>query len=71
MLQRRGRLRLPAEALDKAGILGKATVQQLERHLAVELLVLGQVDVCHAAGTEAVKHPVAPVDDGPRVEFAH
>ena len=71
MLERRGRLRLPAEALDEARILGEAAVQQLERNLAVELLVLGQVDVRHAAGTQAMKHPVAPVDDGPRIEFAH
>ena len=71
VLQRRGRLRLTAEALDKARILGEAPVQQLERDLTVELLVLGQIDVRHAAGTETVKHPVAPVDDGPRVELAH
>ena len=71
VLQRRGRLRLAPEALDEAGVLGEPPVQQLERDLAVELLVLRQIHVRHAAGTEAVQHPVAPVDDRPRVEFAH
>ncbi len=67
----RSRLGLPAEPLDEARILGEATVQELERDLAIELLVLGQVDVRHPPSSQAVKNPVAPVDDGPWIEFAH
>ena len=49
VLQAGGGLRLAAEALDEAGVLGEPAVQQLQRDLAPELLVLGQEHVGHAA----------------------
>ena len=43
-------------------VLGEVAVQQLERDMAAELLVLGQVDVGHAAGAEPLEDAVAAVD---------
>ena len=57
------RLGLAAEALDEVRVLGEAAVQQLQRDLAPELLVLGQEHVGHPPGAEAREHLVAAVDD--------
>ena len=62
-------LRLTAEALDEPGVLGEAAVQQLQRHLATELLVLGQEHVGHPAAAEARDDPVAAVDQRPGLDF--
>ena len=40
-------------AFREAGILGEPPVQQLQRDLTAELLVLGQIDIGHAAGADA------------------
>ena len=64
-------LGLAPEALDEAGVGGEAAVQQLEGHLAPELLVLGQVDVGHAAAAQARDDLVAAVDQGAGVDLGH
>src|SRR5262245_4043045 len=56
-------LRLPAEALDELLVLRVPLVEHLDRDAAAELLVLGQIDVRHPAGTELSEHAVAPVED--------
>ena len=71
MLQAGGGLGLTAETLDEVGIGRKPAVQQLERHLAAELLVLGEEHVRHAAGTEARENLVSVVDDRSRREIGH
>ena len=55
VLQAGGGLRLAAEALDEPGIRGEAAVQQLQRDLAPELLVLGQEHVGHPAGSPGAR----------------
>ena len=45
-------LRLALETGEALGILGEGGGQNLERHLAVELRVVGAVDLAHAAFTE-------------------
>src|SRR5919198_4181954 len=62
MLEARGRARLAPEALDEFAVLGEAPVQDLERDLAAEMRVLGQVDVGHPAGADAAHDPIAAVD---------
>ncbi len=52
VLEAGGRLRLAAEPLDEARILGEPLVEQLQRDLAAELLVLGQEHVGHPAGAQ-------------------
>ena len=71
VLEAGGRGGLAAEALDELLVLGEAAVEQLQRHPAAELLVLGAVDVGHAARAEAVEHPVAPVDDRVALDALH
>src|SRR6185295_12572976 len=72
VLQAGGARRLAAEALDELAVLGEAPVEDLQRHLAPELQVLGDVDVRHAAAAQAVQDAVAPVDDGLGFEaFGH
>jgi hypothetical protein len=63
MLQPRGGLGLAAEALDETGILGKPAVQQLQRHLAPELQVLGEEHIGHPARAEPGDDLVAAIDD--------
>ncbi len=58
-----GVLRLAAEALDERLVVRVAVVQDLDRNPAPELLVLGQVDVCHPARAELPDDPVAPVEE--------
>ncbi len=60
-----------AEALDELLVLGEAAVEHLQRHAAAELLVLGGVDVGHAAGAELAQHPVAAVDLGAGLDALH
>ena len=47
------RLGLTAEALDESGILGEPPVEQLQRHPAPELLILGAEHVGHASAAQA------------------
>ena len=58
-----GRLRLAPEALDEEVVLRVALVQDLDGDAAAELLVLGEVDVGHAAGAELPQDPVAAVEE--------
>ena len=72
VLQAGGARRLATEALDELAVLGEAAVEDLQRHLAPELEVLGAVDLGHAAAAQAVQHAVAAVDDGLGFEaFGH
>ena len=57
------RLRLAAEALDEEVVARVALVEDLDRDAAPELLVLGEVDVGHAAGAELPQDPVAAVEE--------
>ena len=58
-----GRLRLAAEPFDEEVVLRVALVQDLDGDAATELLVLGEVDVGHAAGAELPQDPVAAVEE--------
>jgi hypothetical protein len=64
-------LGLSAETLDEVGIGRKPPVQELERHLAAKLLVLGEEHVGHAAGAEARENLVSVVDDRSGREIGH
>ncbi len=48
----RGGAGLAQEAVDRGGIAQALWMQDLERHLAIERLLLGEVDITHAAATE-------------------
>ena len=61
----RGRLRLAAEALDELAVLGVALGHHLERDLAAEARVLGQVDRRHAAHAQAPEHAERPSNGWP------
>ncbi len=61
--QRGGARGLAPEALDELLVFGEVVVQDLDGDLAAEQLVLGEVDVGHAARAEPRDHAVAPVDD--------
>ena len=63
VVERRGVLRLAAEALDELVVVRVAVVEDLDRDAAAELLVLGEVDVRHAARSELAHDPVAPVEE--------
>ena len=63
MVEARGALRLPAEPLDELLVGGMALVQQLQRDIPAQLLVLGEVDVGHPARAELALDHVAPVED--------
>ncbi len=62
MRKGRGRLGLSAEALDEEIVVRVAIVQDLDRDAAAEVLVLGEVDVCHPAGAELAHDAVAAVE---------
>ena len=57
-----GALRLAAEALDELVVVGVPLVQELQRHAAAELLVLGEVDVGHPTRAELAQDQVAAVE---------
>jgi hypothetical protein len=59
MLHARGRLGLAPEALDELCVLSEALVQELERHLTLKHLVVGQPHVRHAAAAEPPAEHVA------------
>ena len=60
----RGRQRLAAEARRRTSVVGEVLGQQLDRDLALEALVEGEVHGRHAADAEAALEPVAPGDAG-------
>jgi hypothetical protein len=62
VLETRRRRGLAAEALDELLVRGEAPVQDLQRDLAPELLVIGAVDVRHAARADPGRDAIAPVD---------
>ena len=63
--ERRGARGLAAEALDELLVQREALVQQLDRHAAAELDVVGAVDLGHAARADARDDAVAVVDQRP------
>ena len=64
MVQPGGVPRLPFESLDELVVARVALVQDLQRDLPPELLVLGQVHVGHPARAEPALDAVAPVEEG-------
>jgi hypothetical protein len=64
MRERRGRLGLAPEALDEEIVVRVTLVQNLDRDPAAEILVLGEVDVRHAARPELADDAVAAVEEG-------
>ena len=58
-----GVLRLAAEALDELLVARVTVVEDLDRDVPAELLVLGEVHVGHPAGAELPHDPVAPVEE--------
>ena len=58
MVDRRGQLRLPQEALTERLVLGEAGSQQLERNPPFEPQILGQVHDAHASPAEQRVDPV-------------
>ena len=59
-----GMRRLSAEALDELLVVRVAAVEHLDGDTPAELLVLGEVDVGHAAAAELARHAVAPREEG-------
>ena len=59
MAERRGRTRLGPEPLQERRIARERRVQQLDRDLATELDVIGEVDLCRRAGADRCDQPVA------------
>ena len=57
-----GGQRLAAEAGDERRVVGQVLGQQLDRHVALEALVEGQLHGRHAADAEAALDPVPPGD---------
>ena len=62
MREARRVLGLAAEALDELLVAGVALVQDLDRDATAEHLVLGEIDVRHAAHAELALDAVAPVE---------
>ncbi len=56
--------RLALEALDELVVARVPLVEHLQRDLAPELLVLGQIHLGHPAGAELAHDPVATVESG-------
>jgi hypothetical protein len=56
--------RLAAEALDELLVVRVPAVQHLDRDPAAQLLVLGEVDVGHAAAAELPCDAIAPREEG-------
>jgi hypothetical protein len=61
----RHRLGLADEPADEVVVSGQLGVHDLERHLAVQPGVRGQVDRGHAAMRDACRHGVTPVEQAP------
>src|SRR5207249_4769498 len=49
MIQRGERLRLPLEARDALGVAGERFGQDLDRDVAIQLVIAGAIDLAHAA----------------------
>ena len=62
MAEAGGVARLALEALDELLVARVALVQHLQRDLAAELLVLGEVHLGHPARAELAQDPVAAVE---------
>src|SRR5207247_3492873 len=56
------RRRLAPEALDELLVLSEAAVQDLDRDIPAQVLVMGAVDVGHAARADPARDPVPAVD---------
>jgi hypothetical protein len=59
MVDGRSQLRLTQEAVAKRLVLGEARRKKLERNLALEPQILGQVDDAHAAEAQQRLDPIA------------
>jgi hypothetical protein len=55
----RERLRLAQQAILRFGAGASISPQELERHTAIELRVVGEIDLAHAAAAELVEHEIA------------
>ena len=66
-------LRLAAEALDELLVVRVPVVQDLDRDPAAQFLVLGEVDVRHAAGAKLAHDLIATIEEGAdeRVRYGH
>ena len=66
-------LRLAAEALDELLVVRVPVVQDLDRDPAAQLLVLGEIDVRHAAGAKLAHDLIATIEEGAdeRVRYGH
>ncbi len=62
--ERGGAARLALETLHEPLVLGVLLPQDLERHVAAQDLVVGQVDLGHASHAQEVARGVAAVDGG-------
>ena len=71
VLEAGGGLGLAPEALDEARVLGEPVVQELQRDLAPELLVLGEEHIGHASGAEPGDDLVPPIDQRAAGELGH
>ena len=71
VLEAGGCLRLAPEPLDEARVLGEPAVEELQRDVAAELLVLRQEHVGHAARAEPRDDLVTPVDQRAGGELGH
>jgi hypothetical protein len=61
--ERRGVSGFPSEALDELPVLGVVVLQQLEGHVPIEDLVVGQVDIRHASAAHQASELVSLVDE--------
>ena len=61
---------LPAKALAHSRLLADFVAQHLERHLAAETHLLGEVHLAHASAPQVAEHPEAFVEDE-RIEGEH
>ena len=67
----RGQLRLADEALAQGRIVQRQRRgKNLDRHLNLQRLVIGEVNGAHAAAAQFANDP-APADDIARLDFAH
>ena len=71
MLQPSGGLGLAPEALDELLVLGEAGMEDLERDPALEVSVVGQPDIGHAARPDPPQDPVPPINNAALSYLGH
>ena len=65
VVERGGGLGLVAEARAEVGVAAIFGTEDLDGHIAVELVVVAAIDPGHAALTQQLHEPVAPAEDRP------